>query len=170
MPDAAQDFRLVSNSDLAKLDSRFIEIGEVLYKLSEVDSVVGGKVEEQLVVVKCIVAVRELHRQIVLFYKLFALFERFGRLYNIFSVSFLVLFGRNANDGFQVKSLLPVRHFRRHLRAKAHFFSANRLDDDGVPRLYIIVTAVKSVNLSGLSKSYSNYFHSNSPPSIYICF
>ena len=64
--DSAQNLRLVAHADLAQLDSRFKNACKVFYQLAEIHTSVRRKIEQNLIVVKGIFRIDQLHFQTVL--------------------------------------------------------------------------------------------------------
>ena len=64
--DSAQNLRLVAHADLAQLDPRFENTCKILYQLSEIHSSVCRKIKQNLIVVKGIFRIDQLHFQTVL--------------------------------------------------------------------------------------------------------
>lgn len=70
--EAAHHFRLVAHADLPELNAVAEYSGKILYKLTEVDTPVGGEEESGLAALKVALDVNELHVKPVLDYLLLA--------------------------------------------------------------------------------------------------
>ena len=65
--DASHNFSLVPDAYLAQLNPGLKHAGQILHQLPEINSAVGGKVKQDLIIIKCVFGVNELHIQMMLF-------------------------------------------------------------------------------------------------------
>ena len=65
MPIPPRIFVLIPHPDLTELDPRAEHSRQVFYQLSEIDAPIRSKIEQDLIPVKCILYVNQLHFQIV---------------------------------------------------------------------------------------------------------
>ncbi len=64
--DPPHDLCLVPDADLSQFDPGLEYAGQILHKLPEINSSVGRKIEQHLIVVKSILRIDKLHFQLVL--------------------------------------------------------------------------------------------------------
>ena len=63
--DTSENLRLISHTDLTQLNTCFEDRRQILYQFTKVDSSVCGKIKENLVVVKGIFHIDQLHLQLM---------------------------------------------------------------------------------------------------------
>ena len=96
--DAAHHLGLIPDTNLAKLDSRAEYRCQVLYQLTEVNSAVRCKVKQQLVPVKGILCIHQLHLKAMLDDFLLADGKCLFFLFLISLNRFLILVGCHSDD------------------------------------------------------------------------
>ena len=66
--DAAKDFGLITDTDLAQLDSGTEDRCKIFYQLAEIDTSVRRKLKEQLIIVKRLLRLHQLHIKLMFCY------------------------------------------------------------------------------------------------------
>ena len=64
--DATQNLRLIPDANLAQLDPRLKDRRQILDKLTEIDSSIRRKIKQQLIVIKGVFCIDQLHLQFML--------------------------------------------------------------------------------------------------------
>ena len=155
--DAAPDLRLIPDTDLAQLDPCAEHAGQVLYQLPEVDPSVCRKVEQYLIVVKCVLRVDELHVQPVLADLLLADTEGFFFLLPVFLLPAVVVLICEADDGLERLADPLLLHFSWPGHHIAELHASGSLHDHVVPVVDLQFSGREEVDLPCPAKSYSNH-------------
>ena len=163
-PHAAQDFRLVPDSDLTKLDPCLKNAGQIFYQLAKIDPSVRRKVKEHLAVVKCIFRPDELHVQLAL--RDFFLADAIGFLLlpEVFIFPGSVIFIGHAHNTLQRLRNLFILNLHRAHDDGSVFNAPRRFHDDVVVIMDIEAPRIKIIYLACISEFYAyNFSHLNSP-------
>ncbi len=146
--ETAEKLCLVADADLAELDSGSEYTCQILDKLAEVNSSVGGEIEAELGVVVGIFHIDKLHIKSVLF----DLFLPNGLCIllelAVFGVALVVLLGRLANNRLQGENDLGLADLFISKRDFAIFNTANRFDNCVLALLEFDIKRRKIINLA----------------------
>ena len=157
---SAEHLGFVAHADLPKLNPCAEHAGEILDKVAEIHTSLGGEVEDDLAVVKCTFHIQQIHFQPVRLNLLIAYVKGLFRLDFVFVDSRKVRVGRLADDGLDLAVEFAVEFAVVNFAAIhddfAAFCASNRLDNDVTAELQFFVVWAEVVNLAALLESYSN--------------
>ena len=156
--DSADDFCFIPDTDLPQLDSCLENTRQILYQLSEIDTPVRCKIKENLVIVKGIFRVDELHLQLMLADLLETDPEGILLLELVICLLLYIPLVCNPYHGFKRLDHLLVLNLRNPGHNCSKFDSSRGLDNDMISPLYFKIQRVKEINLARSPKSYTNYF------------
>ena len=164
---SAEDLCLIADTDLAKLDSRLKDSRQILYQLTEINSSVGGKVKQHLVIVKRILCIDQLHLQVVRPDLLLADFKRFFFFLAVALLPRIILRRCNADDFFQRLDHFGIVNFFWPQHNETILYAARRLNDNVVAHADVQLSRREIIYFSYVSKTYSyNCYHVISFPSL----
>ena len=159
-----KDLRLITDTDLTKLNPCLKHRRQILNKLTEINPPVRCKIKQHLVIIKRILRIDQLHLKPMFTDLLLADLKSLFLLQTVLSLMLLVLFCRNTENFLQRMHHLVLPHTARLQNNTAILHTAGSLHDHMIADLHLIVLRIKIINLTNVTKSNSNYhFHSISP-------
>ena len=160
----AKDLRLITDTDLTKLDPGLKHRRQILNQLPEINTAIRCKIKQYLVIIKGILRIDQLHLKPMLTDLLLADLKSLFLLPAVLSLMVLVLLRCNTENLLQRMDHLVLLHAARLQDNTAILHTTGSLHDHMIADLHLVILRIKIINLTNVTKSDSNYlFHSISP-------
>ncbi len=153
----AHDLRLIPDADLPQFNPGLEHTGQILHQFPEINATVRRKIKQNLIVVKGILRINELHIQLMLFDLFKAYAEGILFLYFVICLLLMVSLVGNPDHRLQRLDYLFIFNLRNPGHHGSEFYSSCRLNDHMIAPLYFKIQRIKKINLPRRSESYANY-------------
>ena len=154
--ETAQHLRLVTDTDLAQLDSCAEDRGQILHQLTEVHTAFGGEEENDLVALKVAGNVHQLHIQLMLGDLALADLRRFLFALTVVQQGAAVAIGSDTDHGAEGLHDALLGHLMVALHTLGIFHALCSLHDHVLTRLHTQCTGVEIIDLASATEADRN--------------
>ncbi len=155
--DATENFRLITHTDLPKLDTRAKFAGQILDQITEINTSLGGKIKEKLVVIKRIFRLYQLHLQPMFLDFFLANKVRLALAKTVVAFCLLILLRCNAQHFLKRQHHFLIRHCFRWKNHRSVLYAACRLHNDMHASLQGKILGIEIIYFARLSKADTDY-------------
>ncbi len=156
--DSAQHFALVASTDLAQFYARMKSRREFSYEVAKINSIIGGKIDNQFCSVKRIFRVDRLHIKFTRRYLFGGDAHNFVVL--LLELSHFCLIAVRRKTNYRLKRLndFVLADFARQQRNRRVFESLRGFDDYAISLRIVKFACLEIINLGAFFEFYSNDF------------
>ena len=163
--DSAKNLCLIPHTDLTQFYTCLKNRGQILYKLTEVNTPICCKIKKDFIIIKGILRINEFHLKIM-FGNLFkAYLKRCLFFFFILHLNLIILRRSHTNDLLKRLNDLVIFYFPRACQNKTILDAPGCFHNNMLADFDIKIKRIKIINLTCLTKSNANYFYhfTNSP-------